>query len=236
MIGFTRYAVYYVPPEAEYWASYCTAWLGWDSIAGREVAHPNTALPVPKITETPRKYGLHATLKAPFRLASGTTRDHLENACADLAATLAPATAAGLGLARLGRFFALCPDGDATELNALAADCMRGLDGFRAPLSDAELDRRRAAGLGPAQERNLVTWGYPHVLEQFRFHITMTGRLDHPLRDNTHDVLQQALADRLPRPFRIDDIALAGEAPDGRFHVIQRFGLTGGPKPPKQQE
>ena len=235
MTEFTRYAIYYLPPEAEAWAIWCTAWLGWDAVQGNEVAHQKTALPVAELTATPRKYGLHATLKPPFRLASDVTRDRLEQACADLAATLAPASAPALGLARLGRFLALCPEGDASQLNALAASCLRDLDAFRAPPTQAELDRRRAGGLGPAQERNLMEWGYPHVLDLFRFHITLTGRLEHSLRDAVHAVLQTALAHRLPRPFRIDDIVLAGEAPDGRFHLIQRFGLTGQPDTTMQQ-
>lgn len=227
MSEFTRYAIYYLPPEAEAWAAWCTTWLGWDAVQGKEVAHPKTALPVAELTATPRKYGLHATLKPPFRLASDVTRDGLERACADLAATLAPATAPALALARLGRFLALCPEGDGSQLTALAARCVRDLDALRAPPTQAELDRRRAGGLGPAQERNLMEWGYPYVMEQFRFHITLTARLNQPLRDDAYRLLQEALAPHLPRPFRIDAIALAGEAPNGRFHLIRRFALTG---------
>ncbi|MEC7258956.1 MAG: DUF1045 domain-containing protein [Pseudomonadota bacterium] len=237
MTEFTRYAIYYLPPEAEAWAVWCTAWLGWDAVQGKEVAHPVTGLPVAELTATPRKYGLHATLKPPFRLASDVTRDGLERACADLAATLAPATAPALGRARLGRFQALCPEGDASQLNALAAHCVRDLDALRAPPTQAELDRRRARGLGPAQERNMMEWGYPHVMAQFRFHITLTGRLHQPLRDDADRLLQEALAPHLPRPFRIDAIALVGEAPDGRFHLIRRFALTGkSAAPPKRSD
>jgi putative phosphonate metabolism protein len=236
MSAFTRYAIYYVPPETEGWAAYCTAWLGWDAVQGRAVAHPDCDLPVADITATPRRYGLHATLKPPFRLADGMTRDRLERACAALAATRAPAEATALELAALGRFLALRPHGDESAISALAAACVRALDSFRAPAPPEELHRRRGAGLGAAQEQNLQRWGYPHVMDQFRFHITLTGRLDPDLRAAARQLLHTHLGAGLPRPFRIDTIALAGEAADGRFHLLQRFPLTARPKAHDIQE
>ncbi|MEY8840871.1 DUF1045 domain-containing protein, partial [Cribrihabitans sp. XS_ASV171] len=135
---FTRYAVYYVPPEAAEWGRFGTAWLGWDLADGAEVPHPAAAgLDVAAVTGVPRKYGLHATVKPPFRLAGGSTEGALHEACAALAAQTAPVVLDGLEIARLGRFLALRPVGDETALNALAAWWVRDLDGFRAPPSDA---------------------------------------------------------------------------------------------------
>ena len=33
------------------------------------------------------------------------------------------------------------------------------------------------AGSPPRQDANLLRWGYPYVLEDFRFHMTLTERL-----------------------------------------------------------
>ncbi len=225
---FTRYAIYYAPPHAADWSRFGASWLGWDMEAGTEVAHPAIdGLDVAAITATPRKYGLHATMKPPMRLAEGASRAELEAACAALAASRPPVTLDGLHLARLGRFLALRPSGDEGALVALAAACVRDLDAFRAPAPKAELARRRAAGLSPEQERNLTDWGYPYVMDQFRFHITLTGKLPKGQLPAVAEALQEQLIPLLPTPFVISDLALMGEDTDGRFHLLHRYALTG---------
>ena len=227
---FQRYAIYYAPPADAAWARFATGWLGWDMETGTEAPHPQVAglpLPVGEITATPRKYGLHATIKPPFRLARGTTRAELEDACAALCDRLAPLRLDGLALARLGRFLALRPEGDTAALAALATRTVEALDGFRAPAPEAELARRRAAGLSPAQEENLMRWGYPYVMGEFRFHITLSGKLAKDDLSAVEEALARDLAPLLPAPFEIPDLALMGEAEDGRFHLIHRYTLSG---------
>ncbi|WP_170573076.1 DUF1045 domain-containing protein [Ruegeria atlantica] len=225
---FTRYAIYFAPPADAEWTKFATNWLGWDMEAGRTCDHPVVdGVDVAAVTDVPRKYGLHATMKPPFRLHEGQTIEALSEACARLAATQPAVTLSGLQTARLGRFLALRPVGDETALNTLAAACVRDLDGFRAPAPLAELDRRRANGLSAEQDANLVQWGYPYVMGSFRFHITLSGKLDKPTLTATQDALQAQLAPLLPTPFQIKDLALVGEAADGRFHLIHRYALSG---------
>nr|WP_203583232.1 DUF1045 domain-containing protein [Ruegeria sp. PrR005] len=222
-----RYAIYFLPPASAAWTGFGAAWLGWDVETGQEVAHPEgTGLDVAALTATPRKYGLHATMKPPFRLTGGQDIDALHRACAELAARRPAVTLEELEIARLGRFLALRPVGDLTELNALAAACVTELDPFRAPATPQELARRRAARLTPAQDAHLTHWGYPYVLDQFRFHITLTGRLDDDLLARAQALLQDRLGPLLPVPFTLGDLALVGEAADGRFHLIHRYALS----------
>ncbi|WP_226688929.1 DUF1045 domain-containing protein [Ruegeria arenilitoris] len=225
---FTRYAIYFMPPARAEWTKFATSWLGWDMEVGTPIAHPViNGVDVAAVTEVPRKYGLHATMKPPFRLRDGQSVEALHDACARLAATQAPVALGGLQIARLGRFLALRPMGDEVALNALAAACVRDLDSFRAPPSEADLHRRRAHGLNARQEANLVQWGYPHVMESFRFHITLSGKLDKPTLSTVERALQSHLVPLLPAPFQINDLALVGEARDGRFHLIHRYVLSG---------
>ncbi|MCV6585969.1 MAG: DUF1045 domain-containing protein [Marinibacterium sp.] len=226
---FARFAIYFVPPQSAGWADWAASWLGWDAITGQARAHPDldAPLPIADITARPRKYGLHATLKPPMRLAEGRDYDALAQATAALAATQAPVVLDGLELGRLGSFLALVPQGETAALAALAGACVTTLDPFRAPAPDAELARRRAAGLSPAQEAHLTRWGYPYVLDQFRFHITLSGRLGRDQIGAVGDLLDALLTPQIPRPFVIGDIAIAGEDADGRFHVTDRFALTG---------
>jgi hypothetical protein len=46
------------------------------------------------------------------------------------------------------------------------------------PLTEEELTRRRKAELTPEQDKLLVDWGYPWVLDEFNFHFSLTGSLD----------------------------------------------------------
>lgn len=226
-MSFRRYAVYYTPPPGPL-ADFGAAWLGWDIARGCAVAQrPADFTGLPDVTETPRRYGFHATVKPPFALAVGTDADALAAALTDLARSLAPARADGLRLSRIGRFLALTPLGDSSDIDALAAAIVRGLDGFRAPPSDADLARRRAAGLSAVQEAHLLRWGYPYVLDEFRFHMTLSGPLDPATSAQTEAVLAPLLADILPRPFVIDAMTLAGEDADGRFHELSRHALSG---------
>jgi putative phosphonate metabolism protein len=230
MPTFTRYAVYYAPPPGAL-ADFGAAWLGWDAARGRETAPPTIpALPASphELSAPARKYGFHATLKPPFRLAVASSEDALSADLSQLAARLAPVQLSGLVLAPLGRFLALLPESDTGPLDALAGDVVRALDPHRAPPTEAELARRRTARLSPSQRENLARWGYPHVMNDFRFHITLTGPLPRAMRDAAQAALMPHLQPLLPRPVPIDDLCLFGEADDGQFHLISRHALGGG--------
>jgi len=229
-VAFTRYAVYFVPPADAPWARWASNWLGRDIVSGASVAFPDTPdlpLPVSTITATPRKYGLHATIKPPMRLANGTTIDALSDALATLCRRRAPVLTDGLVLRAKGQFLALCPTGNLTALNQLAADSVTELDRFRAPASEAELTKRRKRCLSAAQEANLLQWGYPYVLDEFRCHITLTGRLPTEAVGPVTAALNSMLSPMLPQPFQMADLAIAGEDRAGQFHLIQRYPLTG---------
>lgn len=225
---FTRFAVYFTPATGSPLADFGAAWLGWDSAKGIAVGHPSVpGLDMARITATPRKYGFHGTIKPPFRLANGQLPYALDAALGRLCGSAKSVTLEGLGLAPLGRFLALIPSGDASALGALAARTVQELDDFRAPLTDAELAKRRSAGLSRAQDALLVRWGYPYVLDQFRFHLTLSGRLDPETAARTETALQPLLAPLPLRPYCIDGLTLLGEDETGMFHQINRYALAG---------
>lgn len=225
---FIRYALYFTPASGTPLAEFGANWLGWDSATGTPRAHPDMpGLDVATITATPRKYGFHGTLKPPFRLAEGCTADALASAMDDFCAKTPSVRLAGLELSKLGRFLALTPQGDTTKLAALAAGVVEVFDPFRAPLNDAELAKRRAGGLTPAQEAHLQAWGYPFVMDQFRFHLTLSGRLAPELADDVVAALAPKVAALPIAPYDIDGLTLLGEDADGRFHQVHRIVLSG---------
>ncbi len=217
-----RYAVYYAPEPGGF-ATAAATWLGWDPVAGAPLPQPDLGVDLAALTEDPRKYGFHGTIKAPFRLAEGLGLQDLRLAIAALAARLAPVEMPGLQFLDMEGFLALVPEGDVTALTDLAAQVVEILDPLRAPLTEAEIARRRPERLSPRQRALLDRYGYPHVMEEFRFHLTLSGRL--PQGVALLPLAKAHFAPHLPRPFRIADLCLFGEAQDGRFHLLHRYTL-----------
>lgn len=224
MSGFQRFAVYYLPEDAAL-AAFGAVWLGWDVGTGQPAPMPEVD-GIEAITATPRKYGFHGTLKPPFRLAAGTDQVALEAELASFARMQPPVRLDGLRLSRIGKFLALVPEGDTSALAQLAFACVRDFDRFRKPAEAAELERRRAVGLTPRQDALLMEWGYPYVADEFRFHLTLSGKLDPETQAAANAALERLLPP-LPRPYDIASVALAGEREDGRFQLIHRYALTG---------
>jgi hypothetical protein len=64
-------------------------------------------------------------------------------------------------------------------------------------------------------------------MEEFHFHMTLSGKLSKSQISETHARLSDVIDPLLPKPFEIRDLSLVGEAEDGRFHFIERFALSG---------
>lgn len=226
---FRRWAVYHAPPPGAL-AEFGAAWLGWDISRGEApppIDIPNLPRPRDELTADPRRYGFHATLKPPFRPAPGVDADDIERAVEELAARTAPVGIRTLSLSRLGRFLALTAPRDAEALGAVAARCVVALDHLRAPPSVAELARRRAAYLSARQDELLARWGYPFVLDEFRFHMTLTGKLETGETGAVETALSDALGSLPFAPSALEHLVLVGEAEDGMFREIRRCALSG---------
>ncbi len=232
-----RYALYLLPPEP--WYTLGTRWLGRCACTGmpidgtprQRLAH-EARIDLPTLdrwTEAPRLYGLHATLKPPFRLAGGQTAAALD---AELQR-----------FAGQQRTFAIEPvieplrgflawrlrHGDPARdaLHHLADACVREFDAFRLPAPATELTRRRQAGLSDAQDRHLLRWGYPYVFDTFTFHITLTGRLGHAELVAGQRALE-ASGTELPRAMPVDHVALFTQpSPDMPFTVARVYRFDG---------
>lgn len=227
MDAYRRYAVYHTPEGAL--ARFGAEWLGWDAEAGAPVEQPPVAgLDLAALTRTPQRYGFHATLTAPFRLAEGRDLGALLAALRGLAAAEAAVhLQGGLGLARIEGFLALVPLRHSAPLARLESRLVRRLDSFRAPATAHEIARRQPERLTPRQRENLSRWGYPFVLEEFRFHMTLTGDLDPATAARAEAVLQRRLAGLLAGPYPVTSLSLMGEDADGCFRQLARVPLAG---------
>ena len=225
MDNFQRFAVYYAPAQGSTLARAGARWLGWDADEARACPHPELGLDLAQITQTPRKYGMHGTLKPPMRLScpQATFFDAVET----LAQELAPLDMGRFVLRPLDGFLALVTEGQSQALGDVAARVVSALDPFRAPLSQAELDRRRVAGLTPHQDALLQRWGYPYVMDEFRFHVTLTGRLEPKIMMDTLRAAHAWFDPALEASQTLDALCIFGEGKDGRFQQVRRVPLRG---------
>lgn len=182
-----RYALYLAPTGP--WREHGSRWLGRCADSGAPLAPlPGQPEQSRAWTEAPRHYGLHATLKPPFRLCAGATPGAVDAAARELAGAIQPFNIE-LECETLRGFLAWRIAGSDTQgqarIQALADAAVRRLDGLRAPPTPEETARRQPQSLSPEQQAMLARWGYPYVFDTYTFHITLTGKL-------AGDALEQA--------------------------------------------
>ena len=225
-----RYAIYFVPAAQSPLYRYGSAILGYDCYSGKPVAFPDesggTAVNWNELSAEPRRYGFHATLKAPFHLAENADETALIGAFPAFCRAIGPAPVFEPMVAALEGFIAIVPTAADAAIDRLAAACVTAFDCFRAPLN-AHDRGRRMIGLSERQVSNLDRWGYPFVFEDFRLHLTLTGRLGPERNAAVLPYLRDRFAAACgARPVPVDRIALLRQdRPDARFLVIRHAAI-----------
>jgi len=226
-----RYAIYFAPAPGSAWWEAGSRWLGRCAATGATFEPPSLAGiergTFERLTADPRRYGWHATLKAPFRLADGCDAAELRLALRQLCGELDAFEMAPLRVRWLDNFLALTPDGDTSGIDTVASTCVTRLHHLAAPLSSVDIERRRQNPLTPEEDELLLRWGYPYVLQRFRFHCSLTGSL-HRVAPAIREAIRLAAQnwfDPLPR-LRFDSVALFAEPAKGAdFVLLEHIGL-----------
>ena len=208
-----RYALYYAPaPETSLWR-FGSDLLGYDAATGKAtqsiIPDGQTADNWMSLTREPRRYGFHATLKAPFYLQPDSDEHALQEAMRLFKNMVSPVTLPSLTLKTIGSFIALVPSAPNQDLQTLAAKTVDYFDSFRAPLTEHDRQRRLQSPLTERQIRYLDAWGYPYVMEDFRFHMTLTGPIHADERESLRHTLNALFTQSCPeRPVTIDRLVL----------------------------
>jgi putative phosphonate metabolism protein len=230
MANHPRYAIYYAAAPDTDLDLFGARLLGYDAFSGRDLPFPDGVLQMApdwrELTRDPRKYGFHATLKAPLSLAPGKTETELLAACEAFANTPRPIPVIRPVVDSISGFIAVVPAEPSTELERLAADCTSEFDSFRAPLAPEDRTRRNPSALTERQCGHLDRWGYPYVMEDFRFHMTLTGRLDAERREPVLRMLRNSFSATGIKTLAIDGIALfRQDDADSRFRIVSHRKL-----------
>jgi putative phosphonate metabolism protein len=228
---YPRYAIYYAPAPGSMLDRFGADLLGYDAHSGGDLPFPgDVTLARPDwqdLTQDPRKYGFHATLKAPMALAPGTTEAELAAACESFAGAARSIPVIEPVVDSISGFIAVVPAKPSAELLQFAADMTSEFDSFRAPLAPQDRARRNPEKLTPRQREYLDRWGYPYVMEEFRFHMTLTGRLDPARREPVMAMLRDRFSAIGLKTLAIDRIALfRQDDADSRFRIIKHHVLA----------
>lgn len=229
-----RFAIYYAPDTTSGIWDRATVWLGRD--AATEALIDGAVAGIDRVrllnhTQSASRYGFHATIKPPMALAEGQSAETLHAALADFAATMAPVSLGTVRIASLAGFLALIPEPN-EALQDFAAHVVEHFEPFRAPLSmrdhAARLTARLTAGLSARQEELLGAYGYPYVMDEFRFHMTLTDRLDGEDAVDLEQAAQTWFAPVLAEPVVLDRLVLFVESESGKpFKRVADFSLGG---------
>lgn len=228
--GFLRYAIFWLPPANSAMAAFGREWFGICPERGEVGAPATFGLPEALAAEAarrPRRYALHGTIVAPFRPAEGVSREALADELRAFCARRTVRRTGPLGFSRLTRHLALIPEGGTARLEWLAAEAVTHFNAFRAPVTEADLARYPAEQHSPRQLQHARDFGYPYVLSDFIFHVTLAG----PLAPEPLDQVQAALAPQIEpligAPLEIGSLCLLGETDQAApFRLIERCALS----------
>ena len=227
MASHPRYAIYYAAAHGSALDRFGASLLGYDAYDGNDLPFPGgVTADWHELTRDPRKYGFHATLKAPVALTPGKTEAELVAACDSFAGSKRPIPVIEPVVDSISGFIAVIPAKPSAELEQLAAEATTAFDTFRAPLSAEDRARRNPERLTQRQRDYLDRWGYPYVMEEFRFHMTLTGRLPTERSEPVLSMLRSKFAATGLKTLAIDAFALfRQDATEARFRIIGRWVL-----------
>jgi hypothetical protein len=226
-----RYAICFTPPMGDPLSAAAASWLGRSVYSGECVEPPSIAgLRVSEIafhTAVPRRFGFHAMIMAPFRLAEGTEEAQLLRALMHFTSAETPFAIGPLQVARLSQCLGLLPQMPSDAMHRLAARVLQVFDRFRAPLSEDEIERSDPDRLTAAQFANLHRWGDPLVMDEYRFHLKLTGPLAADVGRRLEAPLREVFEPHLAKPLVLDSLALFVEPEAGapmRVHSQHPLG------------
>jgi 2'-5' RNA ligase len=226
-----RYAIYYTPPPFSHLARFGAGILGYDCYHGTDVPQSDINGADPAVlrlmTVVPRRYGFHATIVAPFNLHKCTELDVADDIAA-FARDYGPVMLGPLAIGTFQRFVVLTPFDGHNRIAKLASDCVKAFDRYRAPLSAVDRERRAVGGLTPRQIALMDRWGYPYVLDQFQFHMTLAGPVPEVQMAQVQAALSAAYEPLAGNHFEVDALSLMRQNDRSeRFRVVERYRLRG---------
>ena len=226
----SRCGIYFCPSQSVPLYGQGSQWLGRDATTGAtlepylpdQIRHEDWL----RVTDSPRRYGFHATLKPPFRLADNATLEDMRAELGDFARNHGSFCAPPLAVGALGRFLALILSAPSEEFSNLADGIVRHFDRFRAPATEQEIALRMRGSHSPSERSHILQWGYPYVFDSWKFHMSLTSSMHTKSLSLFEPYLRSRFASACEHPLLVDSVCIFHEPnPGGQFHLLDRVCL-----------
>ncbi len=231
-MGSARYAICYAPEQGSTLEAFDRSWFGrLNSKPTASLVPGLTFKRLEFLTTGPRNYGLHGTLKPSFELNPHTTEAALLAVAKIFAGRLGPITLPALELGEIGVIVSFVLTSSSAALEDLQSACVRAFDGYRQPLTNSQEESYKRNRLTVHQDKMLDHWGYPYVMEEFDFHISLTDPVpDEKERAAIMKALPKLAGAVLGKPLVMSEIAVfRQESEKEPMAIIARipFGRSG---------
>lgn len=226
-----RYSINFTPPAHDPLTIAAAQWLGRHAFSDLTVEPPAIrGLGIHDIaynTALPRRSGFHGSLRPSFTLAAGMTEQMLLRELMRFAGRHRPFELPRLEIIRMGGQFALAPAIPSQPMHLLAAAVVMEFERFRAPIPDDELERADPGNLSAGQFANMLRWGDPHVMDEFRFHMMLTGPVQSPDLSRFETGLRSHFEPVLSEATVVANLALFVEAEPGAPLIVHSLHPLG---------
>ena len=237
MKKYSRYAIYYAPPKGSSLEEFGRYWFGWDPVNAKLINNKHrinylsrfgikNLINIDKNVLIAKKYGFHGTLIPPFKLNKNYSTNTLFKKTEEIAKKFKRFKFYKFKLKKINDFYAFVQNKKNNNINKLSNRLVRELYKFRSPLTKKEIDKRNPSKLSKLQLNILYKWGYPYLMSEFNFHMTLASEVTgnklyfelKKIEKNKEIILNEI--------NNFDKIYIFGENQKGMFENLENFSLS----------
>ena len=237
MKKYSRYAIYYAPPKESNLEEFGRYWFGWDPINAKSINNKQrinylngfgikNLKNIDKNVLIARKYGFHGTLIPPFKLNKNYSTKTLFKKTEKIAKKFKKFKFYKFKLKKINNFYAFVQNKKNNNINKLSNRLVRELFKFRSPLTKKEIDRRNPSKLSKFQLNILYKWGYPYLMSEFKFHMTLASEVTGNKLYSELKKIENNKEIILNEINNFDKIYIFGENQKGMFENLENFSLS----------
>ena len=237
MKKYSRYAIYYAPPKESNLEEFGRYWFGWDPLNAKLINNKQrinylngfgikNLKNIDKNVLIAKKYGFHGTLIPPFKLNKNYSTNTLFKKTEDIAKKFKKFKFYKFKLKKINNFYAFVQNKKNNNINKLSNRLVRELFKFRSPLTKKEIDRRNPSKLSKFQLNILYKWGYPYLMSEFKFHMTLASEVTGNKLYSELKKIENNKEIILNEINNFDKIYIFGENQKGMFENLENFSLS----------
>ena len=237
MKKYSRYAIYYAPPKESSLEEFGRYWFGWDPLNAKLINNKQrinylnrfgikNLKNIDKNVLIAKKYGFHGTLIPPFKLNKNYSTNTLFKKTEDIAKKFKKFKFYKFKLKRINNFYAFVQNKKNSNINKISNRLVKELFKFRSPLTKKEIDKRNPSKLSKLQLNILHKWGYPYLMSEFKFHMTLASEVTGNKLYSELKKIEKKKEIILNEINDFDKIYIFGENQKGMFENLENFSLS----------